>query len=1144
MKRAILLIFLLVAGVSALQAQVTRATVAGRVVDPSGAVIPKANITITDTSTGAKYHTTSGADGFYTLPYLEPGPYTLAVQAPGFEKYALTGIKLLAEQHVTENITLQLGSVQETVQVKAENNLLDTQTASAGQVLTTEEVEALPSNGRSPIGFVRDEYGVVPKEKHLLTTVRPFDNAGGSDFSMGGGNSQSNEILLNGVPNMQDQTRVSAFSPELDAVSEIVADDFESSAVYGDTSNGVVNITTKSGTNHFHGTLSEYNETNALAARQYFQKPGQAVPATRQNQYGLTIGGPVILPKLFNGRNKLFFFYAYEGFSDSAPSAIITTVPTTAERSGNFSSLLALGSQYQLYNPYSATLANGKVVRQPYANNIITTPLSPVGQALMQYYPAPNLPGEADGEDNYFSNSPSTDKYFSNMGRVDYNITAQNKIFFAMHQSSVTSENSNYFNNIATGRINNTNFWGGTVDDVEAFSPTLSFDNRLGYTRSYILATVPSAGFDPTKLGFPAYVAKASNALAMPNFNPSGFVALSYKAPSTNGFTTIQYFGELTKVWGRHTLEIGPDIRASKFGGFSPDYSSGRYYFGSSWVNAGTGAVAPQFGSGLAEMLLGLPDGGSNEFDVREPTIASNFYFAGYIQDYWHIRHNLTIDLGLRAEHETSPVESRNRLNVGFDATAQNAVTAPAQAAYAANPIPQLPAAQFQPTGGLIFATPSHRSGYSTAAVYWGPRLGFSWAPDVFHGGTVIRGGFGVFYNPIGLYNCCNGLTAGFSETNSLVPTLNSYLSPAATLSDPYPASNPILQPTGSSLGVNTLLGQGVSYIDPHVKTPRSYRWNFDIQQKIANGMMFQLGYMGSRQSNLSITNTLTSLPLQYLSHSATRDAAVTAELSRVVPSPYKGLGPQYGSTTSVAGLLTPYSEFSSVTEQLLPWGYSNYNALLARVTKHLSNGLQFNANFEWSRQLEANTQLNPGGPLWYGETSSDFPIHFVLTGLYDLPFGRGQRFAGSVNRPVDLLIGGWALSSIYTWNSGAELSWGNDILNWGTPLNSQPRNLKQAFNVNAFDRTNADQPNSYNYRTFPAMMLRSDATNNVDLSAFKTFKLGESRNLEYRLDAFNAFNRPQFAAPNTSPTSSAFGKITGQANTSRVIQMGLRLAF
>lgn len=1163
MKRAVLLIFFLLAGIGAAQAQVTRATVAGRVADSSGAVIPNASITITDTATRAKSHTKSGGDGFFTLPYLEPGPYAMSVEATGFEKYDLTGIFLHAEQHATENVTLQVGSVSETVQVKAENTLLDTQTASAGQVLTTEEVEALPSNGRSPIGFARDEYGVVPKEKHALVEVRPFDNAGGSDFSMGGGNSQSNEILLNGVPNMQDQTRVSAFSPELDAVSEIVADDFESSAVYGDTSNGIVNVTTKSGTNAFHGTLSEYNQTNALAAKQYFQPAGQAVPATRQNQYGLTIGGPIVLPKLFNGRNKLFFFYAYEGFSDSSPTSTITTVPTAAERTGDFSALLPLGcpkssynpsnpsvcsdgtaNQYQLYNPYNATFTNGKVVRQPYANNVITTPLDPVGQAIMKYYPAPNYQGQADGEGNYFSNFPNTDKYFSNMGRVDYNVSEQNKLFFEMHQSSVTSVSSNTFNNIATGRISNTNFWGGTFDDVQVFSPTLSLDNRLGYTRSYILATVPGAGFDPTQLGFPSYVSKASNSLVFPTISPSGLPTLSYKAPSVNAFTTIQYFAELTKVWGRHTLEIGPDIRVNKKGGFSPNYSSGQYYFTSTWVNAGTGAPSPKFGSGPAELLLGLSDDPSNGgFDVNEPTIATNFYFAGYVQDYWHIRRNLTLDLGFRAEHETAPVESRNRINIGFDPTAVNAVTQPAEAAYAANPIPQLSAAQFQPTGGLTFATSSQRSPYSTEALYWSPRLGFSWAPDIFHGGTVIRGGFGIFYNPLGVSDCCN--TAGFSETNLMVPSTDGYLTPAATLSDPYPVnSNPILQPTGSSMGVNTLLGQSVSFVSSNIKATRSYRWNFDIQQRIANGMMFELGYTGSRQADLTYTNQLASLPLQYLSHLPTRDATVTGELSKQVSSPYNGLGAQYGSKISVGQLLTPYSEFSGVAQQDVPNGYSNYNALLARVTKHLSHGLQFNANFEWSRQLEASSQLNPGGPLWYGETSSDFPIHFVLTGLYDLPFGRGQMFAGSVPRPVDWVIGGWALSSIYTWNSGAELSWNNSVINWDAPLNPQPRNLAKAFNTSAFDTSSNDQPNSYNYRTFPSLMLRSDATNNVDLSAFKSFKFGEQRNLQYRLDAFNAFNRPQFAAPNTSPTSSQFGTITGQANTGRVIQMGLRLAF
>lgn len=1142
MKRLAMLFFLLVGTAGALHAQVSRATLTGRVADQSGAVVPNVQITVTDTATGAQSKTTSGTDGYYTVPFLEPGPYKVIAEAPGFKRYRHTGIDLQTEQHVMENITMQLGSTSQTVRVSANAALIDTETASAGQVLTSEEIETLPSDGRSPIGFVRIEYGVVPKQKHLLTEVRPFDNGGGSDFAMGGGNSQSNEILMNGVPNMESSDRVSAFSPELDSVNQIAADDFESSAAYGDTSNGIVNITTKNGTNQFHGTMSEFNETNALAARLYFQKPSATIPATRQNQYGLTIGGPVLIPKLYNGRNKLFFFYAFEGFNDSSPSSKITTVPTAQEKTGNFSALLGLGSSYQLYNPYAATLVNGKVVRQPYVGNIITTPLSPVGQAMVDFYPSPNQPGAADGENNYFSNTPNVDNYYSNMGRMDFNFSTSNKIFFEAHESSVVSTGGNLFHNIATGNISNTDLSGATLDDVETFSPTLSLENRLGYTRSWATNALPSTGYNPTQLGFPSYIASNSHYLALPQMYLSGYNELGGTSGGVTSFTSIQYFGELTKVWNRQTIEIGPDIRAYKTATNNPGYASGLYLFTSEWTNAYTGANAPQFGSGLAELLLGLPDTGSNQYSVNDPNLSSSYYFGGYIQDNWHVKSNLTVNLGLRVEHETPLVESQNRMNVGFDPTAVNEVTNPAEAAYAANPIPQLPVAQFQPTGGLLFATSSHRSAYQTQTAYVSPRFGIAWSPDFLHGKTVFRGGYGLFYNPFTDYY--TGPTAGFQINNPMVPTRNNYLSPDATLSDPFPADNPIQQPTGSSLGYNTFLGQGITFYTPNVKAGYSSRISLDVQQQLGRNMMFDLGYISNTQHDLSTSNNDGALPISYLSTLGKYDPTVTSELSHIVPSPYAGLGAHYGNTTSVAGLLRPYSEFSAVEQELIPNGYSKYNALLARLTQRFSNGLQYNANFEWSRQLEASSQLNPGGPLWYGESSSDFPIHFVLSGTYNLPFGRGTKFFSNVNRAENLLVGGWEISSIYTWNSGTPVGWGNPIIDWSAPINSQPRNLKQAFNVNAFDRVNKDQMNGYNYRTFPEMFLRSDATNNADLSAFKNFEFGQGRQLQYRFDAFNALNRAQFGSPNTNPTSSAFGVITSQANVSRVIQMGLRISF
>ena len=1168
MKRTFLFLALLMVGALSF-AQEFRGTISGRVADPSGAVVPKAHVVVTDTATGASVNTFSNGEGYYTAPFLVPGPYKVTVDASGFKKFVHSGINLQTQAHIEENVTLELGSETETVSVSADAPLIDTSSATSGQVLTTDEIENLPSNGRSPIGFVRDEYGVIPKEKHALAEVRPFDNSGGSDFAMGGGNSQSNEILLNGTPNMEDSGRVSAFSPAMDAVNEIRADQFSSDASAGDTSGGTVNITTKSGTNQFHGTLSEFNETSALAAKLYFTPAGTKVPATRQNQYAGTIGGPVWIPKIYNGRDKLFFFYAYEGFRDSTPSAIFSTVPTAAERTGDFSALLALGSNYQLYNPYnaSAVTVKGKttIVRQPIPGNVLSNAgltIDPVAAAYLKFYPQPNQPGGADGENNYFSSIPTVDNYTSNMGRLDYSLTANNKAFAELHESNLNTTANNIFQNIATGTTNYTHILGGSVDDIDTFSPTLTLDTRMGFTRYTTNATVPSLGFKPSALGFPSYIDGHSIELAMPyvKFSESKgtvpFATLSSKLNGVEQNTDIQFFSALTKAWGHHFIKVGPDLRAQKRAGRSPNYSNGNYAFSSTWMSSASAKTASPFGPSLASFLLGLPTSG--EYDINTPSTYSNYYFAGFVQDDWKLKQNLTINIGLRLEHETPVVESNNRMMAAFDPTATNSATAAANAAYATiyakygstNPIPT--PANFQPTGGVVFANSSKRSGYNTPAVYVSPRIGLAWSPGWTQGRTAVRAGFGIFDNPFNDYN--TGPSFGYSQISTFVPTENSYLSPAATLSDPFPvAGNPIQLPAGSSQGINTNLGGALNFYTPNVRVPYNERWSLDIQQQLSGNMMLDIGYIGSHQVHLSYNNNLSALPVQYLSRSPMYDAAVTSTLSATVPNPLAGLLPgsaNNGSTTTVANLLGGFPTYSGgndntgVMQNLVPGGSAMFHMLAVRVTKRLAEGLQFNVNYEWSRQLETTQlQANNTGPLSYQETASDFPQHFVLTGSYELPFGRSKRFFSGANRLTDVFVGGWMVNAIYAAESGAPISWGN-VIYLGQPLQSNQKNIQQAFNTAAFDRVSADQPNGYNYRTFPAFFMRSDTQNNADLSIAKNFNLADRAKLQYRFEAFNAFNRVQFGAPNTGPTSSKFGTITSQANTGRVIQMGLRLQY
>ena len=1145
MRRSLLL---LLAFAVALSAQEFRGTLTGRVSDPAGLGVPGAKIVVTKTDTNSRSQTVSGPNGDYTVPFLAPGVYSIDVEASGFAKFTQTGVRVSAVEQVTVSPTLKIGSSTQEVEVHADAPPVESATASQGQVITTEMAEDLPVNGRNPMALARTAYGVIPKEKHALTEVRPFDNSGAGDFSLGGANSNSNEYLLNGVPNMVDGSRTVAYSPLLDAVDEVRVDEFQTDAVYGDTLGGTVNITTKSGTNQLHGSLMEFNETSALAAEPFFlNAAGTKQAVTRQNEYGGTIGGPVRIPKVFNGKDKLFFFFAYEGFRDSTPASSTSAVPTDAERQGNFSALLANGSSYQLYDPTSAVLASGKITRTPYPNNTIpTSEMNPIALAYMKYFPEPNQPGKSDGENNYIVNDPTTDKYQSFMGRSDLNLSDKDKIFFDYHTSYYTNGSADIFQNLATGQFSNLNLLGTVVDNVHIFTPTLILDSRLGFSRSYTSSSIKSDGFDPTTLGFPSYILQNSTLPAMPRITFSdAFAGLSTTPGSLSIFDTLQLFNTVTKITGAHTMRFGADLRRERYSKLSAGYAAGTYTFGTTWVTGSSTASAPPFGGSMASFELGLPTSG--EFDVNEPTTSSNYYFGFFYQDDWKVSRDVTINLGLRAEHETAVVESNNRESVGFNSTATNAVTAAAEAAYKASPNALLPVSAFLPTGGLEFASSSQRAGYTTPKIFLAPRVGLAWSPSSLRNKTVFRAGFGMFNNPYGAYT--TGPTPGFTESNLLVPTNNSYLTPYATLSNPFPGAS-ILQPTGSSLGINTYLGNAASYYYPNFKDPYSIRWSMDIQHSFFNDWLLDVGYIGNHQVDLTNTNTLSSAPLiPFLSHLPWKDTTVTNELSAVVTNPLANLLPGSslnGSTIGLATLLNAYPEFTSVAESDDPNGIAWFHMLTIRLTKRFSHGLQVNINFEHSRLLEDSGPLNAGDTkLWYGVPSADFPNHFVLSGSYNLPFGRGAHFLSNDNKVLDAFIGGWVLNSIYVYESGAPLSWGN-VIYFGGNLNYQARDLTGAFNTSAFDTTSADQPNSYNYRTFPTSFnnLRSDATNNADISMLKNFTIHERAKLQYRFEAFNSLNRPQFAAPSLSVTSKAFATITSQANSSRVIQMGLRLTF
>jgi len=503
-----------------LSAQEFRGTISGEVVDPGGIRIAGVKITATENRTGTKTQSVTNSEGRYTLPFLLPGEYTIEAEAAGFKTFQRQGVHLDSGDHAVVDIHLVIGAVTESISVTEEIPLVNTENASTGQIITTKQVEDFPLDGRTPMMLAQLAIGVLATANPSL--VHPFDNNGAASWSIGGTPSQTSELLLDGSPDELWSGSL-AYSPPQDAVQEVKVDTFNTDAAYGHTFGGTANQILKSGTNGFHGSMYEFSQASALDANNFFNdRAGLTKQVTHFNQYGLTAGGPLVLPKLFNGRDKLFWFFAWENLDDAQPTTDFATVPTAAERNGDFSALLALGPQYQIYNPYSGTLSGTTITRQPFlcaggqplpTNPNVTQPpvpvsvacniipsslLNPVAQAYLKFFPQPTLPGDQTGFDNYGNANTSADTFDNELGRLDYNMSQRSHLFFDFRHNNRIQSKNDYFNNLSTGTTLLRENWGGTVDEVYTFSPTLVGDLRFNGTYMREVHGDPSEGFNPT----------------------------------------------------------------------------------------------------------------------------------------------------------------------------------------------------------------------------------------------------------------------------------------------------------------------------------------------------------------------------------------------------------------------------------------------------------------------------------------------------------------------------------------------------------------------------------------------------------------------------------------------------------------------
>ncbi|MBI4904304.1 MAG: TonB-dependent receptor [Acidobacteria bacterium] len=1140
----------------ALAQQDARGTVVGRVVDPTGAPVPAVGVRAVNTATGVIVAIQSNDQGNFALPYLIPGIYTVSAEATGFKKFIRDNIQVRVGDTVELNISMTLGDVAEQIEVRAESPLLSTAEASLGQVVDQRRVLELPLFSGNAMEFALLAPGTVNGTDMRLRKAA-FNNAP-SQFSTDGSGMFNNEFSIDGVTNtFSDSVNVRvAFSPPQAAIAEFKVQTSVFDASMGHTPGAQVNVSTKGGTNDIHGSAWWWLRHSDLDTPTIFQNrsysgTGRKMSVYQDNRYGLSGGGPVVLPKLYNGKNKTFWHFTWEAnkFGDPNVGASTSSVPKDAWRNGDLSDLRALGANYQVYDPATIALeASGRYTRQPFANNIIpASRIDPIAKKILDLYPRPNQAGLADGRNNYFVAGKAIEDYWTTIGRVDHTLSDKDRMFVRFHRDYWQEDKNRSFSNSVNGIILNRINRGLAFDEVHVFSAAFVLNFRYGLSQQEFPEHRVSQGFDLASLGFaPAFVNLfPKQTSAIPNTSVGSLTTLS---PSESGEGVASslshtFTGNFTWMRGNHSIRFGPEFRLYRV--FSDRHSADNapiLQFSNVWGKGPNElSTAPPVGGELVSLLLGIPGGSA----TRSGSFAQqDKYYALYIQDDWKLTRKLTINLGMRAEHESPVTERFDRSATQFLADQPSPIAAQAISNYAKSPIAQVPVASFKVNGGLSFAgvNGNPREFWNGQNLVWNPRIGIAYQATPL---TVLRAGYGVFYGSIGSFKSSSNL-AGFSLSTPIEATSDNGLTFKTKLSNPLP--NGLLAPLGPNGGMSTNLGLGISFFAKDRKQSYAQRWSVNIQRQLPAAFVLEVAYVGNRGTRLPVNRNLNFVPAEYLSKSPARDQAAITFLGTQSPNPFFGLTPQFTSSTiSRSGLLLPYPQFGNVTF-LDPAGYSWYHSMQNRLEKRLTKGFTLQMAWTWSKAMEATEFLNASDPMPCETLGGIDRAHrFTGSGIWELPFGKGRKFGANMHRAIDFIAGGWQLSGAWQRQSGAPIGWGNIIINGDSTqlvLPSDQRNTDRWFNTSVFNRASTEQLAS-NLRTFPLRFsnVRLDSQRRWDFSLNKTFPLNERFKMRFRADAFNALNEPVLRGTDNTPANSTFGRITAQ-EPPRSFQFSLQLNF
>ncbi len=1090
--------FFLVLFTSSLWAQAGTAELNGNVSDASGAVVVNARVTAANAETGISREAVTSGTGGYVITLLPPGNYNLSVEAPGFRKTVQNNVELQVNQRAEVNFTLQLGQVSETVEVTAAAPLLESQSSSLGTVVNTQLTSELPLNGRNFVQLATLSPGVngtgFSVSGTIMSGTRPDDHRPGTEIFSNGNREGSNDFLYDGIDNNDRLTLSIVLRPGVEAIKEFKVQTNLFSADQGRNSGAVVDVVTKSGTNALHGSAFEFLRNSAMDARNFFNRRGTPFPSFRYNQFGGSFGGPVVLPKMYNGRNKTFFFVDYEGFRRTAQQTLTLTVPTLAMRRGDFSAL-----PVRIYDPATTAVSGSSYTRQQFPNNMIpANRFDPVTAKLINAYPAPQTSALTN---NYLANLSQVQTWDQGDVRFDHQFTSNDTFFarYSIQKTDTTVPNTfppstvagiphpiQLGNEDSFAGVSSTPVQQAVASYTHVFGPRLINDLRVGFNRFRVDYT--QAGATPNEplgvlLGVPNANPNA-NQTAVPIFSPSNYTGIgqSRSLPIYRRENTFEELDNVTWTRGSHTVKFGIDVRRRQITEYQTNRGNGRFNFSTGF----TAQPGMNSGDSIASLLLGYPSLYEQDYGLVWPGIRG-IETGAYIADDWRVNRKLTLNIGMRWEYYSPYSEVANRW-ANFD----------------------LATATLKVAGqNGVGSTAGVQGDWKDFA----PRFGFAY--QAFEH-TVVRGGFGLYYNPNGNGGALLRLNrqAPFGPVLSITPG-DQVLGPR--VSDGFPPTPTV---NFNSLGAPT--GNVIS-IPGNLKQAYAEQFNITVEHEVSPlSTLFKFAYVGNLGRRLG--NGFNA--------------------NQPIPGP--------GSTTSRRPFFGVRPALGDITYYVSD-GLSNYHAFQFTAEKRLSAGLNGLVGYTWAHSIDTVATDFGGGTgtpqdprcrsCDRGNSAFDLRHRLTAAFTYRLPGFGLKGFTGAI-------LGGWQTNALLQWQTGLPYTpqLNNSTTN-GT--GSRPDRIGsgglpsgQRSITHWFDQTAFTTPPIYTYGNAGRDILFGPGRTNLDASLFKDFRPLERLTVQFRTEAFNVLNHPQFGQPNATIGSGSVGQITSPVGNPRQLQVALRLVF